>query len=522
MFYMTLFFSYITITRSKAATSVSQYGVTWNFSKDMQVGQFISGDWWVVGPVIITHITPATINDQNGTMINPKYAALNLVATQGWDSRIQGNFYKSSLNIAKFLPYTVENESTVMSCKSLIPNAIGNNPQMETIAILTVLSITPDVGSFRPPYIGGNKLLKWNKSDIDYARLKNLDHVSNMISFTESEGQFERTLISLTDTWNGTYLHPIRHDSPGYGREISHKIGRALLLLNLKYSNLEKEKLLIRIIQRGIDIYGISVSGGGWAGNGGHNSGRKLPMMIAGLVLNSKLILARANNYFAEDQQHFYITQEDVDLPRKIADVTRPQDPYTYEMVGIAEWCSNHIKDPAGAGSNWGVYYRNVVGPANVGMALAARISGLKNIWNCPAFFDYIDRFYNIEKYNTSIATNSIHPFVYSMWNVYRDKIFSDIIFPPTINTVFQIGDRVKMLRNTYIRDYGSFSGNLLGMQLLGSIGKIISGPVDNNNTIWWQINYDNGISGWSDENNYSKLTISVPSAPTGLKLNPK
>ena len=36
------------------------------------------------------------------------------------------------------------------------------------------------------------------------------------------------------------------------------------------------------------------------------------------------------------------------------------------------------------------------------------------------------------------------------------------------------------MLRNTYIRDYGSFSGNLLGMQLLGSIGKIISGPVDN------------------------------------------
>jgi len=34
-----------------AATSVSQYGITWTFDKDYPTGQFCTGDYWVVGPV---------------------------------------------------------------------------------------------------------------------------------------------------------------------------------------------------------------------------------------------------------------------------------------------------------------------------------------------------------------------------------------------------------------------------------------------------------------------------------------
>lgn len=38
---------------------VSQYGITWTFDKPAKTGRFITGDWWVVGPVTIVKITPA-------------------------------------------------------------------------------------------------------------------------------------------------------------------------------------------------------------------------------------------------------------------------------------------------------------------------------------------------------------------------------------------------------------------------------------------------------------------------------
>ena len=38
--------------------SVSQYGMTWTFDKPARVGQFVNGDFYVVGPVTITAITP--------------------------------------------------------------------------------------------------------------------------------------------------------------------------------------------------------------------------------------------------------------------------------------------------------------------------------------------------------------------------------------------------------------------------------------------------------------------------------
>lgn len=37
---------------------INQYGITWTFDKPMQTGKFITGDWWVVGPVKIIKVTP--------------------------------------------------------------------------------------------------------------------------------------------------------------------------------------------------------------------------------------------------------------------------------------------------------------------------------------------------------------------------------------------------------------------------------------------------------------------------------
>jgi len=39
-------------------TSLSQYGMTWTFDKPTRVGQFLNGDFYVVGPVTVIEIAP--------------------------------------------------------------------------------------------------------------------------------------------------------------------------------------------------------------------------------------------------------------------------------------------------------------------------------------------------------------------------------------------------------------------------------------------------------------------------------
>ncbi|HEX2101120.1 MAG TPA: hypothetical protein VHF69_10675, partial [Candidatus Synoicihabitans sp.] len=64
-----------TTLTTQAATSVSQFGITWTFDRDYPTGQFANGDYWVVGPVKITSITPKSTTSNgatmHGTMINP-------------------------------------------------------------------------------------------------------------------------------------------------------------------------------------------------------------------------------------------------------------------------------------------------------------------------------------------------------------------------------------------------------------------------------------------------------------------
>jgi len=36
--------------QAHCATEITQYGITWKFDADVEVGQFANGDWWVVGP----------------------------------------------------------------------------------------------------------------------------------------------------------------------------------------------------------------------------------------------------------------------------------------------------------------------------------------------------------------------------------------------------------------------------------------------------------------------------------------
>ncbi len=60
----------------------------------------------------------------------------------------------------------------------------------------------------------------------------------------------------------------------------------ATLLLMLDYSGGEKEPLLDNVVQYGIDLWGIARAGYyGWQAFGGHGTGRKWPIVFAGIML---------------------------------------------------------------------------------------------------------------------------------------------------------------------------------------------------------------------------------------------
>lgn len=88
-------------------------------------------------------------------------------------------------------------------------------------------------------------------------------------------------------------------------------MGVASLLLLLDYSRERKERLLINFVQYGIDLWGIVRAGHrGWPAHGGHGSGRKWPIIFAGILLGDADMQSPKKKHpkvvFGEDMQTLY------------------------------------------------------------------------------------------------------------------------------------------------------------------------------------------------------------------------
>lgn len=406
---------------AEVVTSVSRFGVTWTFDRPVEAGRFANGDWWVLGPVTLTEISPASVDGMHGSMLNPP-----LNTNLAFDARMQRNSYDADANVALQLPLKITKPSSLLSAISLEENATRDDPQLDTIAILTVLTQRPRPGSFRPPYQGDDKTILGTKADLDVSILRQLQPVEGAPEdLVELATYFERPYIELKLNWTGRYTHP-KSNQPAYGRELAHRLGQGLLALQLDVPLKEKEDLFINLVQIGIDIYGAARLGGAWHADGGHNQGRKMPMLLAGLALGNRDILkyadAEAYMIFQEDQQTFYVTQEHVDTPRREIR-NRPLEPYTSDMIGKAEWGIRNHNEPERSGSNWGAYYRIVSGAPTITHVLVARLMGVEEIWNHPPLFEYYDRYFEIEsppEVRKRKGPNGIQTFTLNMWKAYR------------------------------------------------------------------------------------------------------
>lgn len=434
---------------ARAATAISQFGITWTFDRDYPSGQFANGDYWVVGPVKIVEISPRSETTDgrtiNGSMINPAVGSM-----QGYDSAAyadSGTFYSAALNVALGVsaatPLTVPEGSSLIS--SISEPVAGNRPQLRAAAILTVLASAPPAGSFRPPYCGDDKTPYWNRSQLDYSRLRSFPKPDSLRELAEVEGYFERPWLEQNTIWTGRYLHPTENQ-PDFGRDMANAIGEALISLQLDYTVAEKETLLIRLVQYGLDVYGVAKAGGVWIPNGAHNQGRKMPLLLAGTVLSDGDILAygdAAKHFiFQEDMQTWYVTEADVGRP-VYAGTDYVLEPYIAADVGLPEWGAKHAVEPFYDGRNWDAPSRLMSGRPMVGHALVAHLMGLQSAWNWPAFFDYYDRFWEVEKANPAGGGNEISAFAHIIWTAYRWYIVAPAIAAHPVDQTAMTGGTV-------------------------------------------------------------------------------
>jgi hypothetical protein len=311
---------------------VSQYGITWTFEKPARVGQFINGDWYVVGAVTIQAIDPRPLYGceiprreldrmdkerpeaqrvRHGCMLNPP--AQMKVA---YDSGVR-NWFDPSL-IQK-LPVPMKPGDSLVATISMpkglvlraqlrnqIERGVDDSSPIRTAAVLTCVDKPQPRDAFRPAFCDRAQkiyLARNLKRELlpTVAAVRSMPKIEQYVRFTQRP-------------WVGTcffgFEEPVEN-MPQYGLEYGRVAGISALLLCTDLRPEQKEPLLVNYLQVGIDLGGMIRAGHpGWTGWGGHGSGRKLPIVFAGLILGDDQ-LANINRAFpkvsfGEDEQTAY------------------------------------------------------------------------------------------------------------------------------------------------------------------------------------------------------------------------
>ena len=390
----------------RTASSVTHHGITWTFSQSAEVGQYVTGDYCVVGPVTIAAISPAPTAGRNGSVIDLP----NVQDKTGFDDRTQGNRFDATLRSNP--PFTLRpGDSLVSSISVTTPGQVDNwlregknertRSPVKSVSILTCVSTPPPADAFRPSY-GNTSGRTYRLSEVNRALLPRLQPpgtVDDALLNTLSE-RFSRPWVD-----NLFFSFDAQVDYMAmYGREVGRATGLAglFLLLELPPSlQPAQERLLIGFLQRGIDLWGLVRAGHpGWQAHGGHGSGRKWPIIFAGMLFDDPAMRTPSASYpavrFGEDMQTALYASA----------------PYGPAWVGGSAIYTGHTGlwngTPVSTDPAWGPYehlppaqwpgtlgesYRRCcTSVAWVGQALAARLMNAQSYWGHDAFFEYVDR----------------------------------------------------------------------------------------------------------------------------------
>jgi hypothetical protein len=415
LFVLTFFL--VGIAHAEPKKSISQYGVTWTLAAPAEAGQFVTGDWWVVGPVTVQSVTPAPANDRNGSVVNPPAGA-----EQGYDKRFAG--YDASLRAAfplklkpgQSLVSVASVEKIGVKTKDTVPHQYLLGP-LRTAVVLTCLEKAPPKDAFRPAYVGAWKEM-FTVSQLKRDLAPKLAAPKSVPKPADYERILERIWLDHQREWVNRMMHPIEN-MPDYGREITNIVSTVALLVLLEDPENKYETVRLRFIQKGIDYYGTVQSNSNlWTANGGHNSGRKWPILYAGLMLNHKGMM-NVKASFQEDQQTYY--GKGFSGQKALWSITPRNPNRKHEEVDPKTW--DTYGDKKGNNGKKAEGYRKLNGPTWVGQGLAARLCGMMGEWNHPVYFDYVDRWIMEDG-------GPKKGFEREMWDTYRqqaDKIGAEV-----------------------------------------------------------------------------------------------
>ncbi len=428
---------------------VSQYGITWTFSEPALSGQFITGDWWVAGPVTVVKISPEsgpvnleekdsirlgnwgdTSLDNNTGMRNGSMIVTRCGGRHGYDSR--SSTYDPELSVAfprelqpnQSLISTISNPKLNVDnfCKNILwASEKKTQIALKTAAVLTCLSEPPAADAFRPSYAGNDKKI-YREKDLQWNKLQKLKPAGEVPSWEEFERYFQRPWLDHLTNWTQQQLNP-NENQPNYGREHSRLVSMAGLMLHLDVPDSRKRNLLIGLIQYGIDLSGCAKNGGVWNMGGGHTSGRKWPVLFAGIMLDKPEIYDLPESaVFHEDAQTYY-GEGWFGQTTLWQMITHHGKRDTYEEKPPEQW------------EKWDKVsesYRVCCNAAAwVGTALSVRYMNAIKTWNHDAYFDYVDRWMREddpfeeargEHPRPEMETKTFDPFVTAMWKAYRNS----------------------------------------------------------------------------------------------------
>ncbi|HUT57248.1 MAG TPA: hypothetical protein VNA25_05175 [Phycisphaerae bacterium] len=441
--------------------SVSQYGITWTFEKPARVGQFVNGDWYVVGPVTVKALDPKPLYGdeipeieldhmdleravaqrvRNGFMLNPP--AKTKVA---YDSGIR-NWWDPSL-IGK-LPVAMKAGDSLVATISMpkglilraqlrnkIERGKGDSSPIRTAAVLTCVGEPQPPDAFRPSYCD-------RTAEIYLSRNLKRELLPTAAA-TKSTPKIGLYVRFNQRPWLATgffgFEEPVEN-MPQYGLEFGRVAGLSALMLCTDLKPAEKETLLVDYVQVGIDLGGIARAGHpGWEGFGGHGSGRKLPIVFAGLLLGDEQ-LANVNKSFpkvsfGEDEQTAY--GESWTGAKVVFAGHRAIDARTgIARPGTGPYEHKHPSKWTGGDNTSEGYRRCCTSVGWVAQGLVLRLMKAEKAWGHDAFLDYVDRwmyendgeFVKVINKETgrdhdkdwSRQEQTWEPFVNEMWAKYR------------------------------------------------------------------------------------------------------
>jgi len=436
----------IGIINKNKTDSITQHGITWSFLETVEFGQYVNGDYWVVGPVTVVQVDPAPTTDGagnslNGSMINPR------IGVQSYDSRTY--MWKATAGVT--YPIRLHPGDSLVSAISDTSLTRNSNMPLLTAAVLTVVDNAPSETAFRPTYIGTQKPL-YDFASVDTSLLPSLplaEIFPSQSDITAWERKFERPWLIHGSDWRYGRIVPSLNGHWYHQNQAIDLSGAAVLLVS-DWSG--KETLLIRYLQSALDYYSVHLQGGG----GPYYY--RWPIVFAGILMGEPemrdMFVDATYTYLPYHDSSVYF-RDDPRLNRtQWSNIVPASDTWTYyeartgkpavfytvpdigggnaahhEHLHPDEWGWIEEAGYAGGGSKQETY-RRMHSVGLVGFSLAALAMNAEPYLANDAFIPYTDRWMSedadlLAAYGHSVS--SAHPvstskmsFVDSMWEKHR------------------------------------------------------------------------------------------------------